>query len=71
MYLVAPFLQQLSLCSPPGAVYGGEGIKRLFANQPGIMNFGSRQIALATQPFYRLRMNFQTATGLYYGKVVV
>jgi hypothetical protein len=65
------FLQQSFFSAPPGTVDGGEAFQSLDIDEPRIVNFRGRQITLATQPLYRLGMNFQTAAGFNHGKVVV
>jgi hypothetical protein len=54
-----------------GIIGAGKVIQGIPVDKPGIVNFISRDVALAAEPFHRFRMDLQTAAGLDYRKIII
>jgi hypothetical protein len=54
-----------------GIISTGEIIQDVPVDKPGIVDFTGREVSLAAEPFYRFRVDPETAAGLDYGKIVI
>jgi len=52
-----------------GIIGTGEIVKNIPVDKPGIMNLNRREVSLATEPLYRLRVYLETAAGFDYIKI--
>jgi hypothetical protein len=68
---IPPSFYQFFSGAPAGIIGTGEVIQGIPVDKPGIVDFNRREVALAAQPFYRFRVDPETAAGLDYIKIIV
>jgi hypothetical protein len=54
-----------------GIICPGEVIQGIFTNEPGIVDFIRGEITLAAKPFYRLRVDLETAGSFQDTEVII